>query len=257
MKVLPNLFRSAVVALMVLPCSVALSSPAGDPAAPVFRPDAALIEQPFDCPRASGPITVDGSLDDWPELPLACRSPAMIEGESVYHAGSADASFRFATAHDEAFLYLAVETTDDHAAVFSDTPPGRRDAVTIHLDARPDPDRSTGSRLWNKQLRLFLPFEITAGPTPDAPLITPGFPDDRLPAGAKTACARTALGLRVEIAIPVAWLNEKQGGPWNAFRLNIAQLDIDDAPAPRIGIWWRPRWESPQNFYGSGTFVRK
>ena len=45
--------------------------------------------------------------------------------------------------------------------------------------------------------------------------------------------------------------------PEEAFRLNVAQVDVDEQPAPKTALWWRPRWKSASNYPGSGTFVRK
>ena len=79
---------------------------------------------------------------------------------------------------------------------------------------------------------------------------------DAVPAGVRAVCAPTETGHATEIAIPVEWLNEQQGGEWEAVRLNIAVDDSDSEDDPGAQIWWRPDWRGPDTYSGSGTFVR-
>ena len=65
-------------------------------------------------------------------------------------------------------------------------------------------------------------------------------------------------GYSVEMAIPVAWLDEQQKGPWTRIRVNAAMHDFDKASL-RNGkhLWWRPDWRFGRNVEGSGTFEKK
>ena len=80
-----------------------------------------------------------------------------------------------------------------------------------------------------------------------------------LPEQLQAACIHTPTGHAAEIAIPVSYLDEKQGKPWQAFRLNIAVDDFDGAPGDN---WhakypsWQPDWRRDRNIIGSGTFQR-
>ena len=38
---------------------------------------------------------------------------------------------------------------------------------------------------------------------------------------------KTSRGFSAELAIPRAFLDERQGGPWQAFRLDVGQQDFD------------------------------
>jgi len=73
----------------------------------------------------------------------------------------------------------------------------------------------------------------------------------------QAACVRTATGHATEIAVPIRYLNEKQGRPWRRFRLNVGVDDYDDAPGTRgAQLMWRPNWTHTDSYAGSGT-VRK
>jgi hypothetical protein len=80
---------------------------------------------------------------------------------------------------------------------------------------------------------------------------------DQIDPGIKAICVKTETGHNTEIAIPVSYLNEKQGGEWKQFRLNIAVNDFDQIAGPLKALWWRPDWRGPQTYAGSGTFERK
>jgi len=57
--------------------------------------------------------------------------------------------------------------------------------------------------------------------------------------------------------VPLAWLDRARGAAWDGFRLNIAVDDYDDPAGPLAQVWWKPRWGSPQDYRGSGMFVRR
>lgn len=207
------------------------------------------LDRIHDCPRAKGPVTIDGSFDDWSTLPLAAMAPSGRDGWN----GSADCGYRFATAHDENYLYVAVETHDDKSVLHPAGYPWEQDGVEIRVDARPDPERSRGRG--DDEFKTILLLAMSPGETPGQTLL---YSREKLPVGTKAVCVKTADGHRTEAAIPVAWLDQKQGGPWKEFRLNVAVDDQDD-PDGKISrlLWWRPDWRSPANFEGSGTFRKK
>jgi hypothetical protein len=63
-------------------------------------------------------------------------------------------------------------------------------------------------------------------------------------------------GYAAEIAVPVAYLDQKQGQPWSAIRLNLA-VDDADGPAEPAQLWLQPDWRSQENIPGSGTILRR
>jgi hypothetical protein len=81
----------------------------------------------------------------------------------------------------------------------------------------------------------------------------------KLPKGTKAVCKATAAGHNTEIAIPVAYLNEKAGQSWSDVRVNIVVNDLDKDPKDFRGdkMWWRPDWRDPSNTWGTGTFARQ
>lgn len=82
--------------------------------------------------RRSAPPTLDGRLDDWPELPY--RADKVVWGPDHW-SGPEDLSARFAVAWDDAGLYLAAQVTDD---VYAQTARGfnlfKGDALEILID---------------------------------------------------------------------------------------------------------------------------
>ena len=86
-----------------------------------------------------------------------------------------------------------------------------------------------------------------------------GFPDafevDRLPDGVRVQSVMTESGYQTEIAVPLAYITERQGADWQSVRINVALNDIDSDG--RAQFWWRPNWSTPASYAGSGTFVRR
>ncbi len=80
---------------------------------------------------------------------------------------------------------------------------------------------------------------------------------DELPEGSKAASVIVPGGHIAEIALPTAYIEQRQGKPWQAFRLSIAVCDIDGEEDRGSQIWWKPFWRSEKNVIGSGTFVRE
>jgi hypothetical protein len=211
-----------------------------------------MPERLQDCPPRAEAPRIDGRLDEWDDLPWVCREPAYIEGDASQWTGPGDASFRFAVAHDEAFVYVAVETTDDRSVLNPNSDPWNQDAVAIHLDARSEPQRSQGRGIWRNRFKEFLVVEMCPGRESGETII---FEKEKAPEGMKAVCIKNGKGLTAEIAVPSSWLDAAQGEPWKAFRLNVGQCDSDQRPGQQQTLWWRPRWQSPTNFAGSGTFV--
>jgi hypothetical protein len=210
---------------------------------------------PIGCPRLKRPVVVDGSLDDWPELPFVCRRPAMIKLNAETWKGPEDASFRFGVGWDDHNVYVALDVIDDHLASKPGVVPWGQDAIELRLDARQEPWRSLGRGCGD--VYDFPLFGISPGDTPTKPIT---YARDFLPDGAAAASAKTAGGYTLEISVPHRYLNKQQNRRWEYFRLNIAQSDYDgpDSPGPGAAhIWWKPDWRTSQDVEGSGTFRRQ
>ncbi len=205
------------------------------------------------CPVALRPVVVDGDLAEWPELPYKVDGP-LRDDNGTHWTGSADLSYRFACRHDEQFLYVAIATTDEHISSDAVKDPWFQDGVEVRVDARPAAER------------MFAPGEeegdnlllVAMSPAPAGESWRPHNAEG-LPEGTKAVCRVTATGHNTEIAIPVAYLNDKAGKAWTDVRINIVVNDLDKDPKGFRGdkLWWRPDWRNAESIRGSGTFERK
>ena len=210
-------------------------------------------EAPMACPATTRPVVVDGDLADWPELPYKVDAPLSSDDVQLW-TGAADLSYRFACTHDDQFLYIAVQTTDDYMSSDPDKDPWVQDGIEVRIDARPAAKQlgDTASKE-SPDILLVAMSPAKAGETRDP------YKSDNLPEGTKAICKATPTGHNTEIAIPFAYLNEKAGKPWTDVRINIVVDDVDKDPKDFRGdkLWWRPDWRGPSNTWGSGTFRRQ
>lgn len=210
------------------------------------------IDSIFECLKRTEPIAIDGNLNDWASLPYACTEPMQINLEPAAWKGAEDSSFRFGTAWDDEFLYVAVEAKDGEPFSNPEAYPWEQDGVEIRIDARPAQQRHHG-RGENEFTDILL---IALTPATDkTPTIC--FKKEELPAGCRYSCKQTATGFAAEVAVPRTWLDAMQKKNWQAFRLNISVDDYDSASDPGSQICWRPDWRTPQSWSGSGTFFRR
>ena len=121
------------------------------------------------------------------------------------------------------------------------------------VDARPDPVRSNsrGQGLFEN----FLFIGLSPGATPGEMVFYKR--EQVVGEGVQAICAKTDGGHNTEIAIPLSYLDEKQGRKWEEFRLNIGVDDFDDAAGKLAQIWWQPNWRRSQDRPGSGIFKRR
>ena len=207
----------------------------------VPREDVLAAEQLASCPPRTSPVIVDGNLDEWSAFPF-----------SVSAADARDCSYQFTVEHDEKYVYIAVKTTDDRSVLNPLKEPWSQDGIEIRFDARPEPARSQGRG--RAEFKEILVISMSPGETRDKITL---YSANLLPKGVQAVCMKTATGHAAEVAIPVGYLNGRQGGAWKQFRINIVVDDYDTVAGPLKALWWRPDWRSPQTFAGSGTFERK
>jgi hypothetical protein len=217
----------------------------------VTREDFIGVDQTRSIPRRTSPVKIDGKLDEWTNLPLAFEKPADTEKSATW-AGPGDATYRFAVEHDDNYLYIAVEATDDKAVLNPKKTPWSQDGVEVRLDARPDPARSQGRG--KGEFRDILVVSMSPGETREQMVI---YEEAPAPEGLQRVCVKTPTGHATEIAVPRKYLDEKQGNAWEAVRVNVAVNDYDEVSGPLKSLWWRPDWRTPKTFAGSGTFIRK
>ena len=205
-----------------------------------------VIDTHYDALPVAGAITVDGTLGDWPRMTVLPTGPGQLVDDSGAWKDSADGSFDFAVAYDREYLYIAIDATDDQIVKSARPDYTRQDNVQIYLDARPESQRAMpGVRFEDHLFIVSLPEK--------------GFPDrfevERLPDGVRVRSVMTDSGYQTEIAVPLAYITERQGTDWESVRINVALNDVDSDG--RAQFWWRPNWSTPASYAGSGTFVRR
>lgn len=198
--------------------------------------------------EASRPIQVDGRLDDWPEGRLLdCDQPQYVKEDWAW-GGLKDGWFRFGTAWDADYLYVAVESIDDRLLFQEGEQADRQDQFTVTLDARAASVRATAGDTSPDHAALSV-------------VLAPGLSGKTLPrSGHKydAACRAGDTGFTAELAIPHAYLDEVQGGSWRDVRLNLAFMDHDNPQNTKPSVlWWRPPWSGRGDYAGSGTFARE
>ncbi len=218
-----------------------------------------LPEALFACPRAPRKVRIDGALGEWAQLPFAGRARPSREREDTAPGGGA---FRFGVSHDDEFVYVAVDVTDPTPFFDAARSERKQDAVSITLDARRDPDRSTNQGYFGAISSGSMAKLAIAWLVPGEPLTDPIFGAllPTLPEGTLRAARRTPRGYAAELAVPRAFLDERQGGPWSAFRLEVSQQDYDAEGRLHVTHGWRPSRFGTSDALpipGSGTFVRR
>jgi len=219
-------------------------APAGEKPIAVPREDVVAVERVAACPKRASPVVVDGQLDEWPaSFPL---------GAAAANAG--DCSYRFAVEHDEKFVYIAVRTSDDASVLNALKEPWSQDGVEIRFDARGEPERSQGRGRGEFRDILVISMSPSGDGSREKMVL---YSADQLPKELRAVCMKTRDGHAAEIAIPASYLNERQGGAWKQFRMNVCVDDYDAVAGPLKALWWRPDWRSAATFAGSGTFERR
>ena len=202
-------------------------------------------------PRVAGAPIIDGRIEDGPELPLGFDVPAQIHQIKPNYHGIDDAKLGFGLQMDEQFLYVGLKIQDDQYYGDPKAPIWVQDSVAIILDARPLAESSQGKG----GREVYEDFQFFAiSPEIDDNGNHVRYISDKWPEGSKSAAHRTPDGFTAEFAIPLSYLEEKQGKDWQHFRFNVAIDDNDAGEASRL--WWRPDWRTDENYPGSGTFIR-
>ena len=201
--------------------------------------------------RAKDAVTIDGNISEWGELPLHVAS---TEPPDPKWKGAKDASYNMGLSYDDNYLYIAVETKDNKLFLDGSRAPHEQDGIEIRVDARPDPERSKGRALWNYTDHGLVMVAPPAKGDDQTTYIRPA----SLAAVAQVKSVATGGGIRAEIAIPTAWLDAQQKGPWKEIRMNAVMHDYDSSVSRKSKhLWWRPDWRFDRNFEGSGTFIKE
>jgi len=204
-------------------------------------------------------ITVDGNIEEWT---TAKNFNYFYPGQ--FRDANAASKFRFFTAYDDKFVYVAAEVFDKE--VFYGQPENvsdqtfltdrngsywKQDCFEFRFEARNEPER-TLYRGWDHFTGHLLAGIIPADQQGQPKLLFQG----RNTVDFKYALQKSKDGYNIEIAIPVEYLNKLQDGTWKSYRLNIVQHDrLKNGQFNRVQ--WMPDWRDKQNVNGSGTFFRQ
>lgn len=199
-----------------------------------------------DCPQVRKAVTVDGNLQEWGKFPYA-DSISTMSDETF------DGAFRFATAHDAQYLYVAVAVTDSAVITMPDKYPWEQDGIEIRVNAEPDQARAQWRGSWGvddpRELLVTLSPAVTAADTISAN-------KKNLPAGLQAVCVKNATGYTAEVAIPVSYLDAQQKTPWQTVRLNI-NTDNKNLDGTGYQLWWMGDWRSVFTYNDAGAFRKR
>lgn len=174
--------------------------------------------------------TIDGKADDWSEHKWIALAPPGYFQEDWDWNGQDDCAVRFSLAESKDTLFAILEADDDRF-LFQDNP--LSDSFTLFLDAN-----GTIS-------------EIEIRPSNDG-----SFELNTELKGVKAAQTIDERLLRVELAIPKKSIALKKAN--TPLRVNVRYLDHDRPQNQKPSrLYWKPAWESNEDFDGSGLFLRK
>ncbi len=206
----------------------------------------------FPVPRTTVPVTVDGDLGEWGPLRFALEEWPEADG------GAAEASLRFDVRRDADFVYLAFAVRDPSPSSSAERRVDAQDGLTVELDARPDPARSANApvleAIEDGTVASLLITDLA--PVEGVPVMRRVLPPP--PEGLRRAVQTDAGGYRAELAVPTRFLDERAGGAWQGFRLNVELRDFAGGE-PGYSLRWRPSRFAPPSeaIEGAGTFVRE
>jgi hypothetical protein len=78
-----------------------------------------------------------------------------------------------------------------------------------------------------------------------------------VPEQTRIICRTTPGGYIAMVSVPVSYLDQACGGPWETFRLNVIANLVNPPGVPDMELLWQPRWSAFQTLIDSGCFVKK
>jgi hypothetical protein len=161
----------------------------------------------------------------------------------------ADTKFRFGVSYNDSHIFLAAEVTDDTLVIDTSTSISRQDNIGLFLNFTPT-IKSAQSPAQSYNLRL-TPQQADFQSLVQSP--------KNIPADWQYSCQATSGGYNFEVAIPLKYLNDAQGGNWKSLRLNWNIDDLDDPndwqKTERNSLY--PAWGSDREILGSGIYFKK
>lgn len=201
-----------------------------------------VIDRKYSCPIPQAAIAIDGDPNEWPALSLASGDSPLVVGESKSWQGAGDAAVRFGTAHDDKYIYVAAEVTDDRILA--------GDKLELRLDGRSISDRRAAPVSKSSRYLLSIPAPEQEGVV--AKIAVQGSP---VVGTANVATRRTKTGWTVEAALPISVV-KSQGKDWHSFQMTPVIVDVDDSDDSPANIIWRGTASYSTANTNFGQFVR-
>jgi 3',5'-cyclic AMP phosphodiesterase CpdA len=225
---------------------------------PVVKPVLPLSR--YRIAATSGPITVDGRLEEWGALPYVVSSQGDILSESI---AAEDLSFQFDVREDDENLYVAVNVVDDEVLKLADLIPRAQDSIRVFIDPRA-PDRrdasmSAGEAALGGDMAAQIATIVATGEVLADELL--GFVTETN-AAIESQVAPTSAGYAAEFAIPLALIQAKASAdtgtdaPWREARISIGVSDRDAGEHAARPLFWQPYRYGNAALPGSEVFVR-
>ncbi len=191
-------------------------------------------------------IRIDGDLRDWSSAWIVVDKAAeRLRADK--DAVDTQCRFKFQLAYDEQFIYVAVLVTDDVCLFNPRKNVWDQDGVELRLDARPQEQRQTYVD-WQD----YLPFLLS--PQPEGGFTV--WNQKQLPPGTQMDAQIRMGHYTVEMAIPIAYVEQRAGKDWKRLRINLAVNDFDQLDKRGPQLWWYPDWRGSTDSRLEGTFER-
>lgn len=181
---------------------------------------------------------VDGAMDDWQELPY-----------TITGTDAADLQARFGLQYDDDYLYVGIAVQDDDIHTMAGTAAWNQDmaGVVINADPLAASAMNTGGGWYEESAMVLMTPATTDVPSTVMP--------EEVVEGMLKACKPTADGYFLEVALPISYIQERQGDNWQTIRFNIRIVDVDTGEE-KEEIWFQPEWRSKEHSIGSGMFFK-
>ncbi|MEQ9309200.1 MAG: metallophosphoesterase [Balneolaceae bacterium] len=181
------------------------------------------------------PILIDGNLIDWEQAEWINVLNPQYFREGWDWKGSEDGRFEFATTFDDENIYLAVKFFDQITISDSLKLSSRQDKFYIHLDSNSKTEKHTS-------------YEIAFSGVSTIPLSS----SDEIEA----AIVKNKELQILEVRVPFSEIEFIEN--LERIRINIGVMDHDrpENTKPSV-LWWRPVWNTADNYENSGVFYLK
>ncbi|TDG37277.1 hypothetical protein EZJ43_03930 [Pedobacter changchengzhani] len=184
-------------------------------------------------------IKVDGMLPEWDQSKFISVLNPQFFYEDWDWKGPDDGQFSFNVTADSKNLFIAVKFTDDKTILDKKKIDALQDKFYVHLSSSP---------LDNKN---YFKLEFAATDNPTKPLMNE---EAKKLMGLKVAVAQQLNNQVLELSIP---LNSIKALNSDSIRVNIGVMDHDHPENTKPSVlWWRPVWDSLENYNGSATFYK-